>query len=519
MQPIKYFGYVRKSTEGEEKQALSILAQKEKISDNFAGLRVVKIFEERQSAFEPYKRPIFQEMLDKIRAGEAQGIVAWHPDRLSRNEIDAGAVSYMIRQGQIKDLKFGSYNFDNSPEGIWMLQMALSQSQYFSAKLSKDVKRGNETKLRHGGLPGAAPEGYLNDRAEKVVIKDPVRFSLVRKMWDMMLTGLYTPAHIAKIANSEWGYMTVKRRKVGGRPLSRSAAYYMFNNLFYTGTIVRSGVEYEGNHEAMITLEEYDRVQDLLGRRGKPRNAPKREFAFRGLIFCGECGCQITASISKSHTYYYCTRRRKDYECQQRRTVREEELEKQIKNLLSGYTIMPEFEEWALDDLRQKNEIESEDTAAIYEMQHKAITKIDTQITKLIDMASRRLISEERFIEKNTRLEKQLKKLKKDLHDTEGRAEKWRKTAIKTYSFATHARQRFVKGELKTKKEVLMGLGENPILIDGKLKLEVNELLVPIGKSYSTLEKRFLKVKTAKNPNSKVLKRELVSIRSDWYPG
>src|SRR5258708_29418185 len=120
MQPLKYFGYVRKSTEGEERQALSIQAQKEKIEEFFGDVKIVKVYEERQSAFEPYKRPVFQKMLDRIRDGDAQGILAWHPDRLSRNEIDAGAITYMIRQGFIKDLKFGSYNFDNSPEGIWM---------------------------------------------------------------------------------------------------------------------------------------------------------------------------------------------------------------------------------------------------------------------------------------------------------------------------------------------------------------------------------------------------------------
>ncbi len=72
------------------------------------------------------------------------GIIAWHPDRLSRNEIDASTITYLVRTGVIHGLKFGSYNFDNSPEGIMMLQLALSQSQYFSSKLGKDVKRGLE---------------------------------------------------------------------------------------------------------------------------------------------------------------------------------------------------------------------------------------------------------------------------------------------------------------------------------------------------------------------------------------
>ena len=102
----------------------------------------VEFIEETHSSFFPYNRPIFADMIERIKKGERQGLIAWHPDRLSRNEIDAATITYMIRTAEITDLKFGSYYFDNSPEGIWMLQMALSQSQYSSAKLSKDVKRG-----------------------------------------------------------------------------------------------------------------------------------------------------------------------------------------------------------------------------------------------------------------------------------------------------------------------------------------------------------------------------------------
>jgi DNA invertase Pin-like site-specific DNA recombinase len=147
---IKYFAYVRKSSEGEEKQALSISSQLDKAKEFFSDLNIVEVLEEKHSAFKPYSRPVFENMIKRIRKGEATGIIAWHPDRLSRNEIDASTVTYLVRTGVIDDLKFGSYNFDNSPEGIMMLQLALSQSQYFSSKLGKDVRRGLEKKFQMG---------------------------------------------------------------------------------------------------------------------------------------------------------------------------------------------------------------------------------------------------------------------------------------------------------------------------------------------------------------------------------
>src|SRR3989344_5056848 len=286
---IKYFAYARKSTEGEERQALSIESQRDKIKEFFGDLDIVKTYEERHSAFLPYNRPAFAAMIKRIENGEAQGIITWHPDRLSRNEIDAATITYMIRKGQIKDLKFGSYNFDNSPEGIWMLQMALSQSQYSSAKLSKDVKRGLEKKIKLGWRPGIAPEGYLNTktelRGENYIYKDPERFPLIRKAWDLMLTGNYTPPKILDILNNEWGYRTKKYKKHGGTPLCKSVIYKIFTSLFYVGINEYSGQQTPGKQELMVSLEEFDRVQFLLGRKGKPRQK-KHSYAFTGIIRC-----------------------------------------------------------------------------------------------------------------------------------------------------------------------------------------------------------------------------------------
>jgi hypothetical protein len=53
----------------------------------------------------------------------------------------------------------------------------------------------------------------------------------------------------------------------------------MFTNIFYTGMFQWKGTVYNGNHKPMITMEEYDRVQIILGRKGKPR-AQTHQFAY-----------------------------------------------------------------------------------------------------------------------------------------------------------------------------------------------------------------------------------------------
>ena len=87
-----------------------------------------------------------------------------------------------------------------------MLALSLSQSKYFSEKLSVDVKRGMVKKCKMGCMPTKPPIGYMPDpmteKGEKRHIKDPERFDLVRKMWDLMLTGQYSILKIIQKAKS-----------------------------------------------------------------------------------------------------------------------------------------------------------------------------------------------------------------------------------------------------------------------------------------------------------------------------
>ena len=88
---MKYFIYTRKSTDSEERQVLSIESQISELKEFAAKekLEIVASLSEAKTAKEP-GRTVFGEMLARIEKGEAQGILAWHPDRLARNSIDGG---------------------------------------------------------------------------------------------------------------------------------------------------------------------------------------------------------------------------------------------------------------------------------------------------------------------------------------------------------------------------------------------------------------------------------------------
>ena len=492
----KYFAYLRKSSEDKEKQALSIPAQKAKLSEMFGDLGI-EFIEEEKSAFIPYNRPKFADMLARMRAGERAGLIAWHPDRLSRNEVDASTLTYMLRTGELRDLKFATYHFENnSPEGIWMLQMALSQSQYESAKKGRDVKRGLETKAKMGLYPAPAPFGYLNDkyeeRGKKKIYTDKERLPLLRKMVDLMLTGDYTVAQIWRIATKDWNL-----RSLNGKKISRSNVYNIFTRTFYYGEFeypIGSGKWYKGSHEPLMTREEYDRIQFLLGRRGNPRPKEHHHLPYRGPVRCGGCGALVTAEEKTkrlasgdvaSYTYYHCTKR-KDPNCPQR-SIEERELEKQINAELGRLEIPADFTKWAVARLKEMNANEVESRERMYTNQRREYEACVRKIDNLIDMRASDEIDEHEFRSRKETLLAEKSRLTALLGDTDKRVENWLEIAERGFNFAEKAPIAFTKAikikNLEARREIFSALGSNYTLKDGKLTISLDDLLFPIQKA------------------------------------
>lgn len=432
-------------------------------------------------------------MLENLKKGKRTGLIGWHPDRLSRNEKDAREITYMIRMGIIEDLKFGTYHFENTPEGIWMLQMALSQSQYESAKKGRDVKRGLEKSAKMGFYPCPAPVGYIDDKygesGKKKKLPDPERFDMCRKMVDMMLTGKHTPPQILKIANEEWGFKGPR----GAKKMSRSNIYNLFTNPFYYGEFEypkNSGNWYEGNHQPMMNKEEYDKIQKLLGRKSQSRK-PKdcHEFSYRGPIRCGECGAMVTAEMKVKrqkngnvhiYTYYHCTKR-VDPNCTQK-SIREDDLEKQIAIALSDVEIPEEFTEWALDELRKMNDKEVNDRDTIYSSQRREYEACVRKIDNLIDMRANGEIDEMEFKKKKSELLQQKSRFNEMLQDTDKRIDNWFEVAERGFKFAEKACITFANGDLGTKKEIFSAIGSDLILKDKKISIYWENLLFPMEK-------------------------------------
>lgn len=474
----KYLVYIRKSSETEDKQVLSLESQQKELN-NFIkreGLQNVELLEgESKSAKQP-GRPLFDRMIRRIERGEADGIIAWHPDRLARNSVDGGKLIYLLDTGKLKDLRFPTYRFDNTSQGKFMLTIIFGQSKYYVDSLSENVKRGNKTKLEKGGFPGPAPVGYLNIVTDHTVVPDPERFRLVRKMWNLLLAGTHTPPQIMKLANDRWGFRTRKTKKQGDKPLCRSLVYRIFDNPFYCGLIKFHGEMFKGAHKPMITAEEFEKAQRII-HGDVPIKPKKHHFAYTGMIRCGQCGCLITAETKvkpsgRKYTYYHCTKKRLHRHCSQK-TIRVEELERQVGAILDKITITDKARDWVLDYLKWHHSQETDDRSRVYETQQRSYNAAQRKLDELTEMRFKSMLSDEEYLSWKEKLIKEQALLKSKMADTEHRASRWLELTEQAFLFANKAKLWFQDGNMSTRREILKCLGSNFVLKDGFLHVQL----------------------------------------------
>jgi len=492
--PITYAKYKRKSTDETDRQILSLESQENETKKMFGNLKTITLPEESVSAFRPYKRPVFDNMIKRIEKGEIQGIIAWHPDRLSRNPIEAAQIIYLLDTGKLKDLKFCSYHFDNSPEGKMMLNMTMSQSKYSSDKLSVDVKRGMDKKASTGWRPGTAPLGYLNSKTnlkgQQVIYTDKLRFSRVKKLWQMLLSGNYTVAQIFKIANEKWKLTMPAMGKKSERKLRLSGFYRIFDNPFYYGWYewpVGSNNWIKGNHEPMVTEDDFNKVQLILGRKGKPRNTTHK-FAFTGLMRCSSCGAMITAENKfkkqkngtvHSYIYYHCTRR-KDTVVKER-GIELKNFSKQVDYVVSKLTISEKFKDWSIQYLHDITKNEATANEEVLLAKHKRLENIVKQLDNLLirytspENSAGQIMTNEEYSKLRSSLLKEKNDIETELNNIGQHIEKWQELSEKTFSFARYAQIWFDNGDLDTKRAILACLGSNLSIKDKTLTISLKK--------------------------------------------
>ncbi len=378
LQTKKIFLYARKSTDEPERQVLSIEAQMFELREyaKKEGLNIVREFVESKTAKEP-GREIFNEMVASIEKNEAEGILAWHPDRLARNSIDGGRIIYLVDTGKITTLKFPTFWFDPTPQGKFMLSIAFGQSKYYVDNLSENIKRGIRQKLRNGIWPAWAPLGYVNDKNARCIAVDKEKAKYIKRAFEMYSTGEYPLAQIRKIINS-LGLVGKK-----GKMLSVSNYQYMLKNKIYYGMIEYNGELYDGKHEPIITKKLFDSVQEVMMNKSKPKSPKLKPYIFRGFFRCGECGCFITTETQKGHNYLRCTKRKNP--CSQKYT-REEIITSQIQKEIKKVSLPSIWANASINYFENEKMRITQAESSFVQKARNELVEIETKLDRLLDL-------------------------------------------------------------------------------------------------------------------------------------
>lgn len=342
MENLKYCLYARKSSEADDKQALSIdsqvnemlaLAEREK-------LNIVEIKRESHSSKEVGQRPIYNQMLTEIRQGKFNAILTWAPDRLSRNAGDLGAIVDMMDQKVLLEIRTFSQRFTNNPNEKFLLMILGSQAKLENDNRMINIKRGMRARCEQGLWPTTAPTGYLNSKRTDQkcqVFIDPARAPVIKQMFEKVAYEKWSGRRLCIWLKDE-----IRFKTRNGKFLSLGNIYLILRTHFYYGTFEypkESGDWYQGKHTPIITKELFDRVQESI--KEHVIKSEGKEFAFTKLITCGLCGSGITADEKfkklknggvNRYVYYGCTQSN-DKNCKGG-YIREEDLIEQLTELM-----------------------------------------------------------------------------------------------------------------------------------------------------------------------------------------
>lgn len=292
---LKYVLYARKSTEDETRQIRSIEDQIEecKTLANRLGLHIVHPFiREEKSAKKPNQRRHFRQMINDIKKGKYDAILAWNPDRLARNMLEGGEIIDLVDQGIIKDLKFVTHHFTKDANGKMLLGMAFVLSKQYSDKLSQDVTRGVRRNFGEGKAP-TPKHGYYRDK-DGLYRPNENTFELIKSIWEQRANG----TSYEKIVNFLEDNKYIRQTKTGKSiKMTKQTLTDLFKDPFYYGILLnkttgeRVDLREIYNFHPAITEETYNSVQQLDYRKIHPNKDNKTAFyPLKMMIICSFCG-------------------------------------------------------------------------------------------------------------------------------------------------------------------------------------------------------------------------------------
>lgn len=313
--------YVRVSTDEQAKHGYSIAAQIEKLEAYCVsqGWELVKQFIDDGYSAKDLNRPNFKEMMDVVKNGGIDVVLVYRLDRLTRSVVDLYSILQELDKYECK-FKSATEVYDTTNAmGRLFITLVAAIAQWERENTAERVRMGMEKKIKLGLWKGGTPP-YGYKIVDKQLVVNEAEFEVVKEVFELSKTlGFYTIAKQLSIKGyqtrkgSDWHVDSI--RDIANNPVY--AGYLTFSeNLKEYKKPPREQNLYEGNHDRIISREEFWALQDILDKRrtfgGKRETS---NYYFSSILKCARCGHSMSGHKSGDKKTYRCSGKKAGKSC------------------------------------------------------------------------------------------------------------------------------------------------------------------------------------------------------------
>jgi site-specific DNA recombinase len=500
--------YARVSSKEQEKEGFSIPAQFKLLKDYAAaqGFAIAKEYVDVETAKQT-GRAAFGEMIAHLKAQPSIRILLVEKtDRLYRNLKDWVTVDdleveiHFVKEGVV--LSRGSRSSEKFMHGIKVLM-----AKNYIDNLSEEARKGMQEKAEQGIWPTKCPLGYRNvsgSDGKKIIAADPAIAPLIAKLFEWYARGDISLKEAARKAHAAG--LAYPR---SGAKVPVSTIHTILRNRLYTGWFEWNGKLIQGQHEALVPVELWERVQDVIdGRFSNNSRRGRRDFAFSGLISCKQCGCAVVGEMKKQrYVYYHCT----GYadKCQgnpascRRKYAREEALEAQFTELLGRLKFDDEVLEWVRDALHASHadeRHEHEEAIRRHQVEYKRLQeRINAMYVDKLDG-----VVDAAFFEKmSTQWRDEQNRCLREIERHQSADQSYMEEGVQLLELARNAQKLFEQQEPREKRRLLNFVLSNCTWEDGQVVANFRQPFDLLAETTA------IAVQTAANETTKLAKTEI----------
>lgn len=420
--------YMRVSTDEQSLDGLSLQTQEEDLIAyaNEHGYKIYKKYVDDGYSAKNLKRPKLLELLEDIKLNKIDLVLFTKLDRWNRRVSDYYKLNEVLEAHRTHWVAiYEKYN-TSTTDGIFHVNIMLSVAENEQRQISDRVKAVLKNKrLRGEHCNGNTSIGFKKCKDNKSLVVDEESEFIVRDLFDAY--------EKIQNANEVTNYICDKY----DLQLSYRVIFKMLRNEMYKGWYDRKGILNKNYCDAIISESQFDRVQGLLknnGKKSRSTNKFPRDYIFRGMVYCSECGHKFNPNKHKRHevkketyrTHYRCYGHSNKRVCDNSISVREQEIEDFVINEIKP-TLEKQINELKGSLTFEKNEVKQDTKKEITKLQNKLSRLKDLYVNDLIDLDDYK----KDYATYNERIEK-LKSIKEETFDIED-YEKLLKTFDKSF--------------------------------------------------------------------------------------